>query len=134
MEKHVTREGVEHGLVETIANSVPDHGYKNLSEKHRKEMLDKKKNDLELVEIVYHHLKNQDTGKFEGWYADHPGTPMYYFRLLYGLKYKIPKGMAKKINNLGAPQRSGLVDSRGNELLRDGVKERTHQVSAAAEF
>lgn len=134
MKKFVTEKGVEHGLIETIANSVPDHGYKNLNEKNRKEMLERKKTDLEYVDVEYYNLKNQENGKFESPYGDHPGAPIQFYRLLHGHRYSIPRGLARKINALGAPKRSGLIDVGGRELLMDGKKERTHQVVTAGDL
>jgi hypothetical protein len=131
MEKKRTEKGIEHGLMEEIANSVPDTGYKNLSEKNRKEMIERRKKDLELISGTYQNLKNQETGKWEGWYAEYPGVSMKNFRLLHGHTYTIPRGLAKKINNMKVPKRSGLTDGQGNILNIEGQFEQTHQFVGA---
>ncbi len=133
MEKQTTKLGIEHGLIETIANSVPDHGYKNLNDTNRKEMLSRRKRDLEMVKRTYQNLKNQETGKFEGWYADHPGEVMRSYRFLHGHTYTMPRGYARKVNAMGAPLRSGLLDSNGNSLEVDGQIDHTHQLVAVGD-
>ena len=134
MEKFKTKQGVEHGMIEQIANSVTDHGYKNLSEKNRKEMLERRKRDLEPVKVRYQNLKDQENGKWEGWYGDHPGEPLKAFRFIHGQRYTVPRGLARKVNAMGAPIRSGLLDARGNELEKDGEMIRTHQLVPDQEF
>lgn len=133
MEKYVDND-IEHGLLEEVGNAIKDDGFKNLSEKHRKEMLEKKKNDLELVDVVYQNLTNPENGKWEGWYGDYAGVPLRSFRFLHGKRYKIPRGLAKKINDMGAPVRSGLLDSSGRFLEKDGEKIRAHQMVPAGDF
>lgn len=129
MERLTTPNNVEHGLVLTLANAVQDHGYKNLPDAKRTKMLAKKKHDLELVRVRYHNLKNQENGRYEGWYIGHPGEPMRKFVLLHEHSYVIPRGCAEEINALGQPVRSGLVGTNGIPLEVDGKKDRTHLVS-----
>ena len=133
MEKQTTPQGIEHGLIETIANSIPDHGYKNLEDKNRKEMLERKKRDMEVVKRTYQNMKNQEAGKWEGWYGDHPGEPLRCFRFLHGETYLVPRGLSRKINALGAPVRSGLVGTDGRSLDMDGQIDRTHQLVAVGD-
>lgn len=134
MKKQTTALGQEHGLLETIANSVLDTGYKNLSEKNRKEMIERRKKDLELTEVRYQNLKNQDNGKWEGWYAEYPGEPMYNFRMLHDNKYLIPRGLARKINAMKVPQQSGIVSVDGSHYQSQNKFDQTHQVVSAGEF
>lgn len=126
MERLVTENNVEHGLIDTRANAIPDHGYKNLPEPKRKDMLEKKKKDLKLVRAQYHNLKNQENGKYEGWYIGFAGEPLRWFRFLHGHEYIVPRGCVDEINDLGQPIRSGLLNSQGIPLAKDGQKDRTH--------
>ena len=130
MKKLRTKNGQEHGLIDSIANAVQDHGYKNLSELNRKEMLSRRKNDLELIPVTYQNLKNQENGKWESPYADHPGEPIRLFRFFHGNSYVIPRGLAKKINALKVPVQSGITDLNGNELNVEGKFDQTHQIVA----
>lgn len=134
MKKFREKSGQEHGLMETLSNAVPDHGFKNLSEKNRKVMLDRKKNDLELVKVRYQNMDNQEYGVWEGSYCDYPGEPIRMFRFLHGFEYEIPRGLAKKINALGMPIRSDLVDSTGKYYEKEGEIKKTHQLVPVADF
>ena len=128
MKKLRTKNGQEHGLMDSCSNAVLDHGYKNLSEKNRKEMLEKKRRDLELVPCKYQNLKNQENGKWENWYGDHPGEPLRQFKLLHGFSYVLPRGLAIKINESKVPLQSGLTDIDGNMLNVEGKFDQTHQI------
>lgn len=127
-----TAQGQEHGCIETLANGVPDHGFKGMSEPNRKEMLALKAKALRPVPYTYYHLKNQTNGKWEGWYGvDWPGEPMRCFRLLHGQTYMLPAGLKWKIDEMGSPKRSGLVGPDGVPLAIDGEKEKTHMLVRA---
>lgn len=134
MEKYVTENNIEHGLVEEFSNAVQDHGYKHLSEKNRKELFEKKKKDLELVKVKYQHLQNQKDGKFEGPYCDYAGESIKLFRLLSNNVYVMPRGLARKINELGMPRRSEILDGSGMPTTKDGEVEKIHLVSKVEDF
>jgi len=80
------------------------------------------------VRVRYVNLKNQDTGKWEGAWYDHPGVPIHKFRFIHDNVYVVPYGLYKKINSMGAPLRSGLIDQNGKQLNVDGKMDRTHQL------
>ncbi len=133
--KKMMHGNIEHGLIETIANSILDHGYANLSEANKKDVLAQKKKDLELVDVIYQNLDNSETGKFEGAYGTYSGEPIRFYRFIAGQRYSIPRGFARQINEeLGCPVRSGLLDSNGKELAKDGQTKRTHQMIPASQF
>lgn len=134
MKKLITANGIEHGLLEEISNAVPNTDFKDMTEKNRKEMLERKKKDLELVEVKYQNVRNTVNGKWEGGYCDYAGEPLRVFRFLHNHVYKIPRGLARKISEMGAPKRSGLVDSSGMELTVDGEYEKSHQMIPVGDF
>lgn len=126
MQKQITNSGIEHGLLEEISNCVPDTGYKNMDEKHRKEMLERRKKDLELVKGKYINVKNQEHGRFEGWDAEYPGVSMKNYRLLHDNIYTISRGFANKINKMKTPLRSDIVDPKGRPMDVQGKFDQTH--------
>lgn len=124
---YTTGTGETHGFIDSVSNAVADHGFKNMSEPNRRDMLAKKRRALEPVNYTYYHLKNPKNGKIEFWYgADWPGEPQRKFKLLNGHTYRLPRGAKDKLDELGAPQRSGLIGTDGHPLAVDGPKQSTH--------
>ena len=134
MEKHVTDSGIEHGLIEELANAVPDTEFANMSEKNKKEMQHRKKRDCELVSCRYQHTKNPENGKYEGWDARYAGVPLRQFRFLNGQRYVVPRGLKSAVNKLGMPQRTGLCDSQGRELMTEGIVDHVHLLIEDQDF
>lgn len=128
MDTRITARGERHGLLETVANSNKTNTYEKLPPTLSKEMKAKMKDDLEIIDVQYMNMEDQDNGKWEGWYSDHPVEPMRWFRFLHGESYKVPRGLVKKINAMGAPVRSGLMGTDGKPLNVDGKVKKTHQL------
>lgn len=128
MEKRMTKRGEYHGLIETIANANNTNTYEKLPPKMSKDMISKMKDDLLMIDVYYMNMEDQDNGKWEGWYADHPVEPMRSYRFLHGETYNVPKGLVNKVNAMGAPVRSGLIGTDGNPLPLDGKMKKTHQL------
>lgn len=128
-ERFKTDQGLEHGFIDKLANSVEDHGFKHMSEPNRKHMIAEKARCLKPVKFQYLHMRNQENGKWEGYYgADWPGEPLRGYRLLHGHEYVLPQGLKDKVDEMGSPKRSGLIDTNGQELMQDGKKEKTHML------
>ena len=131
MEALRTESGIEHGCIESIANSVTAHEFKNIKDAKKREQLNKDhKHAMELVEAEYINLSNQENGRFEQWYGGSwPGEPQRKFVCLSGHKYVIPRGLMDQVNNeMGEIQRSGLIGTDGRELIADGAKKiQTHR-------
>ena len=47
----VTANGIQHGLINTVGNSVPDDGFKRFAEKDRPKMEKMKKDDERIVKV-----------------------------------------------------------------------------------
>ena len=69
----VTTNGLEHGLINTIGNSVPDDGFKRFAEKDRPSMEKKKKEDEKIVKAQYLH-KDGKNERLERPYANWAGS------------------------------------------------------------
>ena len=130
-----TSQGHEHGWIETIANAVQGPGFSCLTEANKKEMFHRKGKALKPQKFRYQNLKNTKNTKFEGWYgADWPGEPQRSFRLLHGHIYTLPVGLSWKMDKMGSPKRSGLVDTSGDVIEMDGPLDQTHQLIPVGEY
>ena len=113
----VTTNGLEHGLINTIGNSVPDDGFKRFAEKDRPSMEKKKKEDEKIVKAQYLH-KDGKNERLERPYANWAGQPITMWRFLHGETYDVPKGLVEDVNHPSkrTKKRSGLLDAKGVAL------------------
>lgn len=118
--KKITKSGLEHGLMNTIGNSVPDDGFKRFAEKDRPKMEKQKKEDERLVEAQYLNKDGKDE-RLERPYMKWAGQPITIWRFLHGETYTVPKGLVDDVNdpNKRPKKRSGLLNDKGDPLLVD---------------
>ncbi len=112
--------GEEHGLVNTLANSVSEaDGCKNMDPKHKTEMQKQKKDDDRMVKVKYINMK----GKHERLtkpYCRYAGDPIRMYHLIPNYTYELPYGFVKEVNAVKVPKRSGLVSQDGENVKKDG--------------
>ena len=123
----VAASGLEHGLINTIGNSVPDTGFKRFAEKDRP-MMEKKKKDAEKV-VKARYLNSRGTSeRLERPYMEFEGQPITMWRFLHNHVYEVPKGLVDDVNaQPELAKRSELVDMNGNPTKIDGKGEKLHQ-------
>lgn len=124
----VNANGLEHGLINTIGNSVPDDGMKRFAEKDRPAMEKKKKEEERIVKAQYLN-KDGKNERLERPYANWAGQPITMWRFLHGETYEVPKGLVEDVNNPAkrTRKRSGLMDAKGNPLELDEWDEPAHR-------
>ncbi len=125
----VTAWGESHGLINAVANSVKDDGFKMFEPKWKEEMIKAKKRDAELVEVKYINKR----GKHERLtrpYVKYAGDPVQTWHFIPEQTYTVPRGLAEEVNSQKAWKRSGLLDEKGNPLLKDFEEETIHQFVA----
>jgi hypothetical protein len=123
----VTASGEAHGLINTVANSVPDNGFKRFSENFRPEMEKNKKRDAEIVKARY---LNSRKGRevLERPYMKYEGQPIQHWKFIHNHVYEIPRGLVDEVNGQPElPMRSEIVDASGAPTTRDGPGEKLHQ-------
>lgn len=126
MEKFVTANGQEHGLLEEVANQITKEAYAKFPEKTRKELEARDKRNAELVKVTYMHRTDEVNGKWEGWDKARPGEPLRMFRFFSGHSYIVPRGLKESINKLGTTPLSGILDKNGVPTPKDGSLKRYH--------
>lgn len=135
----VTSLGEQHGLINSIPNSVPDTDFKNYTP-HRKEQLKKeKKEDSKVVRARYINHDEREKGRLSKTYCRYAGEPLQQYHLIHDHEYDLPYGFVKEVNEWGkSMQRSGLQTIDGISVNHDGspLKEdkpiRTHELVPVA--
>lgn len=114
----VTASGEEHGLINTLPNSVPFDDFKSMApenkEKCRKELANRKK----LVKGKYINYQNSNE-RLEKTYCAGSGEPLQQYRLIPDYVYDLPLGFIEEVNASFIPQRSDLVSVDGNPMNKD---------------
>lgn len=125
--------GLEHGLINTVGNSVPDDGFKRFSEKDRPTMERLKKHECEKIKARYLHRKGVGE-RLERPYARWSGEPITMWRFLHDHVYMVPRGLVEEVNGSpGLAQRSEVLDANGRPTAKDGAPIKDHQF-VPAEF
>ena len=133
MQKMKREDGTYHGLVMTLPNNV-QHDTRKLTDAKRKDIDAQRKADAEPVKVTYYNLRVGENGRWEGAYFEIPGNPIQKWCLINGETYEIPRGLVRKINDMGTPKRSGVLGSNGQPTEKDGPIEQTHRLVPAGSF
>lgn len=119
--KLATASGEEHGLINTLTNSVPWDEFKSFEPKHKEKLLKERKEDARIVKAEYLNSR----GKHERLtkpYCKYPGDPIQIWHFIPGKQYSVPIGLVKEVNdkNKAMPIRSGLMSLDGENVKKDG--------------
>lgn len=115
-----TASGEQHGLINTLTNSVPFDDFKSMKPEHKKKLESEKKEDSRMVKAEYLNSR----GKHERLtkpYCRYAGDPILVYHLIPGKVYELPMGFIKEVNdkNKYLPKRSGLVCIDGEAVKKD---------------
>ena len=116
----VTAAGEEHGLINTLANSVPFDEFKSMKPEYKKQMEAEKKEDNKIVKAEYMNSRGRHE-RLTKPYCKYAGDPILIFHLIPGKVYELPYGMIKEVNDASkyVPKRSGLVSIDGSSVNKD---------------
>lgn len=128
--KMVTATGREHGLINRVANSVPDNGFKYMTPENKAKAEKQKKEDSKIVRARY--LNNQDkiNGELEMPYCKYAGDTIDTYRFISGQEYDVPMGLVNQVNSATLPTRSQKVGEDGKASEKDGAPIRVHEFFA----
>lgn len=112
-----TASGEQHGLINTLTNSVPFDDFKNMKPEHKKELERQKKEDSRLVKAEYMNSRGRHE-RLTKPYCKYAGDPIQIWHFIPGKVYEVPLGLVKEVNdqNKIMKKRSGLVSVDGNEV------------------
>lgn len=111
----VTANGEEHGLINTMPNSVPDDDFKNFDPSLKEEMKKLKKEDAKKVSarFINHQYPDEPLTKR---YCKYAGDPIQEWKFLPGHEYTVPYGLVKEVNESRQMERQGLQSVDGKEV------------------
>lgn len=115
-----TATGEQHGLVNTLTNSVQFDDFKHMSPATKAKLEKEKKEDARLVKVEYLNSR----GKHERLtkpYCKYAGDPIQVYNLIPGKVYELPLGMVNEVNNMKMMKRSGLLEVDGKKATDDGA-------------
>lgn len=117
-----TATGEQHGLVNTLTNSVVFDDFKNMKPEHKKQLEAEKKEDSKIVKAEYMNSR----GKHERLtkpYCKYAGDPIQIWHFIPGKVYEVPLGLVKEVNdkNKIMKKHSGLISIDGNNARKDGA-------------
>ena len=125
----VTKSGEKHGLINRVANSVPDTGFKNFPEKDRVSMEKARKEDNKAVKARYINHKDKSR-KLTLPYCKYAGDTVDTWSFIHNQEYDLPMGLVKQVNDrTWAPKkRSGLINPNTSEMLEsDQPEDQEHE-------
>jgi hypothetical protein len=114
-----TATGEEHGLVNTLTNSVVFDDFKNMTPTHKAQCEKQKKEDSRMVKVKYINIKGNHE-RLTKPYCRYAGDPILQYNLIPGHVYELPMGFINEVNQMKKKKRSGLVEVDGNKMKTDG--------------
>ncbi len=124
----VTENGEQHGLINSVANSVKDNGFQYMTPEAKSKAEKQRKEESRKVKARYINHRG-DNERLTKPYMRWAGDPIQTYHLIPGFTYELPMGFINEINNSpGLPRRSELLDSQGMPTKKDGKNERIHEL------
>ena len=131
MDKDLTKKtanGLSHGLINSIANSVDISLEKKIKSTKKEEYQKVKKYDSEIISARYLNYLGEDD-RLEMSYMKYAGDPITKWRFLNNEVYKVPRGLIKQVNEAHkmGKKRIGLLDKDSNPIEQEQNNEKTHE-------
>jgi len=115
-----TAAGEQHGLINTLTNSVPFDDFKNMTPANKAKLEKEKKEDSKMVKAEYLNSRGRHE-RLTKPYCKYAGDPIQIWHFIPGKTYEVPLGLVKEVNdkNKILPKRSGLVSIDGSSVNKD---------------
>ena len=113
-----TATGEQHGLINTLSNSVPFDDFKNMAPHIKAKAEKEKKEDSRMVKVEYMNMRGRHE-RLTKPYCRWSGEPILVYHLIPGKQYEVPYGLVKEVNEKKMPVRSGLVSVNGESVNKD---------------
>lgn len=115
-----TATGEQHGLINTLTNSVPFDDFKNMSPSIKAKLEKEKKEDSRMVKVEYLNSKGRHE-RLTKPYCRYAGDPIQVYNLIPGRQYEVPMGFVKEVNGMKNMKRSGLLEVDGQNVTESGA-------------
>lgn len=123
----VTATGEQHGLINTIANSVQNNDFKYMEPGNKAKAEKLKKEDGRLVKAQYINSRGKHerlTKPYCRWAGEH----IQIWHFIPGQTYEVPIGLINEVNSVKNIIREGRCDENGdNPSKKDEVEEQLHR-------
>lgn len=125
--KLVTASGEEHGLINSVGNSVHDNSFKHMKPETKVKAEKLRDEEHRLVKARYiNHRGNHE--RLTKPYCRWAGDPIETWHFIPGQTYEVPLGLVNEVNNSpGLAQRSEILDTNGNPTVRDASALKLHE-------
>lgn len=126
-EKRVTASGEEHGLIKTLANSVPAHNFEKFSAEMKTKLEKQKKHENSVVKARYINHRGMHerlTKPYMRW----AGDPIQMWHLIPGEVYDLPMGFVEEVNAAKLAKRSEVLDANGMPTKKEGQAITIHEL------
>lgn len=124
--RKVTARGEEHGLINSLGNSVQGDGMKRFSPEHKEQMKKLKEEESRVVKARYVNHRGSHE-RLTKPYCRWAGDPIQIWHLIPGQEYELPMGFVKEVNESGLIRRSKLDTDNSNIGLVEG-KDQIHEL------
>lgn len=114
-----TASGEQHGLINTLTNSVVFDDFKYMAPHIKTQIEKEKKEDARIVKVEYMNSRGRHE-RLTKPYCKYAGDPIQIWHFIPGKTYEIPLGLVKEVNASIMPKRSGLVEVDGEKVNKDG--------------
>lgn len=118
--KMCTASGEEHGLINTLTNSVAFDDFKHMTPANKAKCEKEKKEDARMVKAEYLNSRGRHE-RLTKPYCRWAGDPIQIYHLIPGKTYEVPFGFIKEVNDSTKhmKKRSGLVSLDGEPIKKD---------------
>lgn len=116
----VTAAGEQHGLVNTLTNSVEFNDFKHMSPATKAKLEKEKKDDSRMVKAEYINRSGRHE-RLTKPYCRYAGDPIQIWHFIPGRTYEVPLGLIKEVNSVRMPKRSGLMEVDGEKVTSSGA-------------
>lgn len=113
-----TASGEQHGLINTLTNSVENTDFKHMKPEHKARCEKEKKEDARIVKAKYINTRGPHE-RLSKPYCRWAGDPIQQWHLIPGHTYDLPMGFINEVNQVRMPKRSGLVSVDGAPINKD---------------
>ena len=114
-----TAAGEQHGLINTLTNSVVFDDFKHMAPHIKAKLEKEKKEDARVVKVEYLNSRGRHE-RLTKAYCRYAGDPIQVWHMIPGKQYEIPYGFVKEVNEKMMPKRAGLMEVDGKEVNKDG--------------
>lgn len=127
IKEKVSASGEKHGLINVVANSVPDDGFAKMKPEAKAKAEKLKKEEHRIVKARYINHKGPNerlTKPYMRW----AGDPIETWHFIPDEVYELPLGLVNEVNgNPGLAKRSELLDANGIPTKKEGKSEKIHE-------